>query len=78
MPFKNPRRSFALWFMSHIVRPRVTIVAVMALPPGTSLHAAYVQATSVLDPRRADRSLSADLAAAEGLLTRLGRTHAAP
>ncbi len=47
-------------------------------PLSSSLRAAYAQATAVLDARRADRSLSTDLAAAEGLLARLGHTHAAP
>jgi histidine ammonia-lyase len=43
-----------------------------------SLRSAYLQATAVLDARRADRSLSADLAAAQELLARLGRAHASP
>ena len=38
----------------------------------TSLRTAYAQATEVLGAERADRSLSADLAAAELLLNRLG------
>ena len=42
------------------------------LPLSTSLRAAYALATEVLAAERADRSLSADLAAAEGLLNRLG------
>jgi histidine ammonia-lyase len=42
------------------------------LPLSVSLRTAYAQATAVLDPERADRSLSADLAAAEDLLARLG------
>jgi histidine ammonia-lyase len=42
------------------------------LPLSTSLRAAYAQTTEVLATERADRSLSADLAAAEGLLSRLG------
>jgi hypothetical protein len=36
------------------------------------LRAAYAQAAEVLGAERADRSLSADLAAAELLLNRLG------
>ena len=47
-------------------------------PLSSSLRAAYAQATAVLDAQRADRSLSTDLAVAEGLLARLGRTHASP
>jgi len=46
------------------------------LPLSNSLRSAYAQATEVLDERREDRSLSADLAAAEALLPRLGHTHA--
>jgi histidine ammonia-lyase len=42
------------------------------LPLSVSLRTAYAQATAVLDPERADRSLSADLASAEDLLGRLG------
>jgi hypothetical protein len=42
------------------------------------LRTAYTQATAVLDARRAYRSLSADLAAAEDLLARLGRTLTPP
>ena len=42
------------------------------LPLSASLRTAYAQATEVLDAERTDRSLSADLAAAETLLTRLG------
>jgi histidine ammonia-lyase len=47
-----------------------------AVPDGlslsSSLRTAYMHATAVLDARRTDRSLSADLAAAEILLARLG------
>jgi histidine ammonia-lyase len=47
-----------------------------AVPDGmslsSSLRTAYTHATAVLDARRTDRSLSADLAAAEILLARLG------
>jgi histidine ammonia-lyase len=42
------------------------------------LRNAYLQAAAVLDARRADRSLSADLTAAQDLLARLGRAHASP
>ena len=48
------------------------------LPLSSPLRTAYAQATAVLDPRRADRSLSADLATAEDLLARLGHVHPAP
>jgi histidine ammonia-lyase len=44
----------------------------------SSLRSAYLQATAVLDARRADRSLSADLAAAQELLAQLGHAHASP
>jgi hypothetical protein len=46
------------------------------LPLSNSLRSAYAQATAVLDAGRADRSLSADLATAEGLLAWLGHPHA--
>jgi histidine ammonia-lyase len=42
------------------------------LPLSTSLRVAYAQAAEVLGVERADRSLSADLATAELLLSRLG------
>jgi histidine ammonia-lyase len=44
----------------------------------SSLRSAYLQATAVLDARRADRSLTADLAAAQELLAQLGHAHASP
>ena len=47
------------------------------LPLSSSLRTAHTEATAVLDARRDDRSLSADLAAAELLLARLGHAHAA-
>ncbi|HEY0816708.1 MAG TPA: aromatic amino acid lyase [Pseudonocardia sp.] len=48
------------------------------LPAGHPLRNAHAQATAVLDGRVADRSLSADLAAAEGLLGLLGHGHRRP
>jgi histidine ammonia-lyase len=49
-----------------------------ALPLGSALRAAYDQVAAVLDPSRTDRSLSADLAAAEGQLARLGNARTSP